>query len=524
MLVVRSKMLPSSGVAKPRGGMAEDPHKRTSRGPSGPRRTVQMRHEPTSHQAALLVVLVGSDAGRRIAVADGVIIGRDVDGRGLVMDEGVSRRHLRVSRQPDGAHLVEDLGSRNGTYVNGQRIEAAPVQSGDKIALGSGTILLFTRNDRYEEQVLRAQKMQALGTRTGDVPHDFDNLLVAIFGNLDYLKSNTTADDAEQCLLEIETAARRAALLTRQLLSVARKRETTREPVDIPALIDEATAVLRRSLPPTVAFHTDVARGLAALGDSAQLMQVLLNIGLNAGHAMPEGGDLTIRGRPWESPTDTRPEGLPAGRYLRIEIEDNGSGMNETALSRAFQPFFSTRPEGTSPGLGLSTAQSVVRDHGGEIEIRSQLGEGTKVFIYLPAVQPSRSHRAAAPQDLAPLRGSVLVIDDELLVRNATARLLQRFGLTVLLAADVDEALPLLAEQPDVVLLSDELRGSSLSTALPLLRQRLPSAQFVVSTSASDTSHTDTLQRLGVDDVLRKPWGARRLWERIWRARHGYGP
>jgi len=490
---------------------------------SGPRRAARTRQNPPMQQTALLVVLVGPDAGKRVTVGDGVIIGRDVDGRGLVIDEGVSRRHMRVSRQADGTHLAEDLGSRNGTYVNGQRIEAAPLQSGDKIAVGSGTILLFTRNDRYEEQVVRAQKMQALGQLAGGVAHDFNNLVLAILGNVDYLKTrdDNVPSDVGECLTEIETAARRAAQLTRQLLSFARKREAVMEPVDIPALVHEATTLLRRTVARNIEFITDVKAGLIVIGDSAQLLQVLINAGINAGQAMPEGGHLLIRAERFSMHGDTMPIGLAPGRYVRIEIQDSGKGMDPETLERAFQPFFSTKPEGEGTGLGLSTAQSVVRDHGGEIDLRSRLGEGTRVSVYLPAAEPSRPLQVASEDVLAPLEGNVLMIDEEALVRNTARRLLRSFGLDVVAADDAEEALRVLERrgaETNVIIVSDELPRASIESIMPSLIKAAPNAKLLVSTSKSDPDRIQELEATGAIGILRKPYGARTLWGKVWTA------
>lgn len=478
----------------------------------------------TAHSAALLVVLVGPDAGKRITVGDGVIIGRDVDGRGLILDEGVSRRHLRISRQADGTSLIEDLGSRNGTFVNGQRVEAAPLESGDKIAVGSGTVLLFTRNDRYEEQVLRAQKMQALGQLAGGVVHDFNNLVLAILGNVDYLKAREQSPpEVHECLDEIETATRRAAQLTRQLLSFARKREAVMEPVDILALVDEACALLRRTLPRGIDLQARVAPGLSVMGDPAHLLQVLLNAGINAGQAMPRGGRLAVRAERCTLSGDTAPKGLAPGRYVRLEIDDDGVGMDAPTLAAAFQPFFSTKPEGEGTGLGLSTARSVVRDHGGDIDLRSEVDQGTRVSVYLPAIEPSRSMQAATEAQLTPLSGSVLVVDEEPLVRNTARRLLEGFGLEVLVAADTDALSQALRDRGtnlDVVIVADELPGTSLETLVPSLREHAPRARILIASSNLEPSRVQALQRMGVTAVLRKPWGARTLWGKVWVALH----
>jgi two-component system cell cycle sensor histidine kinase/response regulator CckA len=265
----------------------------------------------------------------------------------------------------------------------------------------------------------------------------------------------------------------------------------------------------------------DVKAGLGVMGDSAQLLQVLINAGINAGQAMPNGGRLGIRAERFSMHGDTMPIGLTPGRYVRIEIEDTGVGMDADTLARAFQPFFSTKPDGEGTGLGLSTAQSVVRDHGGEIDLRSRVGEGTRVSVYLPASEPSRPLHLAADAPLTSLDGVVLLIDEEPLVRNTARRLLQSFGIDALLAADAVDANLLIdrrAAAIDLVVFGDELPGSTLESLVTELRQRVPGAELVVSTSKTEPERMEQLEQLGVLGQLRKPYGARALWGKVWLA------
>lgn len=216
---------------------------------------------------------------------------------------------------------------------------------------------------------------------------------------------------------------------------------------------------------------------------------------------------------------DTLPSGLTPGRYVRLEIEDDGVGMDADTLASAFQPFFSTKPDGEGTGLGLSTAQSVVRDHGGEIDPRSRVGEGTRVSVYLPAIEPSRPLQAATEETLTPLSGTVLVVDEEALVRNTARRLLQRFGLRVSVAADTTELARVLEEHGrdfDVVIVGDELPGTTVESLISGVRELAPHAQVLVSSSNTEPERVQALERHGVLAVLRKPWGARRLWGKVW--------
>ena len=145
---------------------------------------------PSADPPAQLVVLVGPDAGRRFPVDGDTVIGRDADAAITVRDDGVSRRHSRIRHGSQGEYIIEDLGSRNGTYVNGVRVGTSQLHSGDKVAIGTGTILLFTHHDRYEEQVLQAQKLHLLGQLAGGIAHDFNNLIVTVLGNVTYIKDN----------------------------------------------------------------------------------------------------------------------------------------------------------------------------------------------------------------------------------------------------------------------------------------------------------------------------------------------
>jgi len=491
------------------------------------------RRSPTRETASVpgsahLVVLVGPEAGRLISVGAEVVVGRDVEGSGLLEDDGVSRRHVRVYRSDEDEFHAEDLGSRNGSYVNGVRVTKAALLSGDKIAVGANTILLFTRHGRYEEHILQQQKMAALGQLAGGVAHDFNNLLGAILGNVSFLGSGDRSDGEQaECLADIEMAARRAADLTSRLLSFARRRELTLEPVPVGELVTEATALLRRALPPAVDLQTDESEPrLHVMGDRAQLLQVLMNAGINAGHAMPTGGRLTFR-------TDRQVIGsksltgraeLTPGKYVRLRIEDTGSGMDSQVLSQVFQPFFSTKPEGVGTGLGMATAQSVTREHGGDIDIESHPERGSQVTVYLPATEPSRPDFQDVPDAQTPLKGHVLVADDELLVRSTARRLLRSFGLEVQVAADGQEALELLlGRQFDLAILSDEMRALATDKLVAMLRtQSSTRIEIMISSSRATALRREALEGAGVRSFLHKPFDSRTLYTSVARAMRGH--
>lgn len=470
---------------------------------------------------AHLVVLVGPDAGRRIPVGDEIELGRDVPGEGLLADDGVSRHHVRVARTSDDGFRVVDLDSRNGTFVNGARVREKALQSGDKIAVGARTILLFTRYDRYEAHILQQQKMQALGQLAGGIAHDFNNLLAAVLGNVSYLSSRErpAQQEIDECLAEIEIAARRAAELTRHLLDYARERELALTPVDLSHLIAEATLLLRRALPRRIDIDTEVAPDVWVMGDAALLLQVVMNAGINAGQAMPEGGrlDISVDRETIGASSDTGRAELSPGRYVRIQIADSGVGMDEATLQRVFHPFFSTKPQGQGTGMGMANAQGVVREHGGDIDIASEVDRGASVTVYLPEAEPSKQDVPATLGEVEPISGTVLLADDEPLVRATAQRLLRGFGLDVVVAADGRAVTTLLEEllaqgtTADLAILGDELRLVTTERLLPIVRARAPRMRVLVSSGKLDTEQRAAMTELGAHGFLAKPYDARTL-------------
>jgi two-component system, cell cycle sensor histidine kinase and response regulator CckA len=475
---------------------------------------------------AQLVVLVGPDAGRRYPVADELVIGRDAEVGLAVHDDGVSRRHSRIVRHEAGDFTIEDLGSRNGTYLNGKRITQSPLRPGDKIAIGTGTILLFTRHDRYEEQVLQAQKLHLLGQLAGGIAHDFNNLIVTVLGNVTYLKDNPPAgNELADCLDEIETAARRAAELTSQLMSFSRPHRRSRESVDVGKLIHEVVGLLRRTVPRSLEILTDVAGDLTVSGDASQLLQVMMNGCINAKQAMPHGGVLRVEARPVKPSTGTHAH---KGSFVRIVVEDSGLGMDDAILSRVFQPFFTTKPKGEGTGLGLATAYRIVRDHGGDITMTSELGVGSRLVITLPAAEVEDTVPVSVEHDhQSKLVGRVLVVDDEPLVRSTARRMLERFGLRVSLAVDGVDALAVHAaetERFDVAIVDLDMPNLDGEQTIVQLRARDPHLPVIIASGHADSERTRRLIARGRISLLPKPFDAAGLWRHVCAVLQGGGP
>ena len=300
-----------------------------------------------------------------------------------------------------------------------------------------------------EVQLRQSQKMEAVGQLAGGIAHDFNNLLMAIMSNAELAALDMAAGSAAATHIEeIRGASRRARALTQQLLAFSRKQVLQPRVMDLNSVVRDGEQMLRRligeTIGMTVVLDPDAGHVRA---DHGQLGQVLMNLVVNARDAMPAGGQLTIETFPRAvTPADTRRHrGLRPGTYVVLQVRDTGVGMDDQTKSRIFEPFFTTKPAGQGTGLGLSTAYGIVKQSGGYIAVESAPRMGTTFTIYLPLVQEAHdaAHTATPPAETpaATSRGRVLLVEDETAVREATRRMLRRFGFEVLEAKHGQDAL-----------------------------------------------------------------------------------
>lgn len=461
---------------------------------------------------AHLVVLVGPDVGRRHEVREDQVIGRSHEADIGTDDEGASRRHARIQRVGTGSYEVEDLGSRNGTYLNGARIKRAPLNFGDKIAIGEGTVFLFTRHDAFEDRLLQAQRLQALAQIAGGIGHDFNNMLGAALTNVTHLRTHAAGDEntLQTSLGEIESAVRRAVGLASQLLAFSESRRPVMRPVDVSRLIDDAMRLIRSTLDRRVILSGSIDADLVVLGDASQLLQALMNLCINAGDAMPDGGRLTLRG--------TREPSSDGGSdTVVLSVEDTGRGMDPATRDRVFEPFFSTKSRAKAAGMGLAGVYAIVRDHGGAIRVDSELGKGSQFEIRLPVADAAKAQRFPSgpwPSADTPRGAVVLLVDDEELVRSALRRVLEHAGLEVLTAADGAEALEVFdanRDRVDLVILDLDMPVMDGEAAFGHLRERKGDLRVLISSGFSNPERESDLVAAGVDGVLRKPYDATTL-------------
>ncbi len=346
----------------------------------------------------------------------------------------------------------------------------------------TGVVADITARKAADEQLAQAQKMDAIGQLTGGVAHDFNNLLTPIVGSLDVVRRRLKDDERSQRLLDAGMqAAERAATLTHRLLAFARRQALQPKAVDVGALIDGIVELIRRSLGPAIEIVLDVPRHLpAARVDPNQLELALLNLAINARDAMPGGGRLTI-GADTVGAGTRHAAGLNPGTYVRITAADTGVGMDRATLSRATEPFFSTKGVGKGTGLGLSMVHGLAAQSGGTLQLSSQPGKGTTIELWLPSTDeaPATGSDTAAEPTRARRAAKILLVDDEELVRSATADMLRDVGYEVVEAGSGRQALTVLQSGLDAeALVTDYLmpgmNGAALISELRASSHALP--------------------------------------------------
>jgi PAS domain S-box-containing protein len=418
---------------------------------------------------ALDVITVLDAEGRVVSVSPAVrrVLGYEAEevlGRRfleLIHPEDALAAHQHVSRPHPPDRRVEPLETRCRHRDGSWRVLESVCSD-----LQAGGVVVNSRDvserkaaeaalGESREQLVQAQKMEAVGQLAGGVAHDFNNLLTAIRGFTDLLAAELPERDPRRAFVdEIQGAATRAASLTRQLLAFSRKQVLQPRVLDLNASVADMEKMLRRLIGEDVRFEIDLAPHPATVrADAGQVEQVLLNLAVNARDAMPEGGSLRI------SAARERREGAPGGaghpgEFAVLTVSDTGTGMDEATRARVFEPFFTTKGVGKGTGLGLSTVYGIVQQSGGFVEVESEPGSGTTFRVLLPAVDADAEPERATPvrpADAASASETVLLAEDETAVRVLVRRVLDRAGYRVLEAESGPAALALLDAEPGPV-------------------------------------------------------------------------
>jgi PAS domain S-box-containing protein len=314
----------------------------------------------------------------------------------------------------------------------------------------------FSELRRTEEQLVAAQRLEAVGRLAGGVAHDFNNMLSVILAHAEFLKEELhTSDPMWEDVEEIHEAGKRAAALTRQLLAFSRKQVLEPQVTNLNNVIEGIEGMLRRLLGEDISIEVKPAADLGnVMADPGQIEQVVMNLAVNARDAMPGGGKLTIDTCNVDLDEEYAVEhvSVAPGQYVRLSVSDNGTGMSSDVLKQIFEPFFTTKEKGKGTGLGLSTVYGIVKQSGGNIWTYSEPGLGTSFKIYLPRVDaPAIDHKRSQPAIGATGHETILVVEDEDSVRRATERILRMAGYRVLTAANGGEALLLCEKEHDQI-------------------------------------------------------------------------
>ena len=385
----------------------------------------------------------------------------------LVVKEDKGAVADAVHRNTRGPAMSSDMAVR----LAHQPAEPVALTIAGLRGLGDAAVLLLLKDNSEEaklkRQIAQATKMQAVGQLAGGVAHDFNNILTAIIGHCDLMLMRHTPGDSDyDDIQQIKSNSNRAAGLTRQLLAFSRQQTLRPQILQLPDVVSEVSHLLKRLLGETVVLHTKHGRDLGSVrADPGQLEQVIVNLAVNARDAMvgTGGGTLTIQTYPVRADqvAEIGSEILPVADYAALSISDTGCGIPRHVLGKVFEPFFTTKEVGKGTGLGLSTVYGIVKQSGGYIFADSKVGEGTSFVIYLPVHREEDGSRPAPPPPKVKAEelwgsGTVLLVEDEPMVRTVAERALTRQGYTVITANNGEEALEVLERgEPIDLLISD---------------------------------------------------------------------
>jgi two-component system cell cycle sensor histidine kinase/response regulator CckA len=478
----------------------------------------------------------------------------DRDGRFLTMNEAFRQAGgIKGSRMPvypgdlvvkEDKAAVADAVRRNarGPAMSGDLAVRLSHQTSEPVALtiaglrglGDAAVLLLLKDNSEEaklkRQIAQATKMQVVGQLAGGVAHDFNNILTAIIGHCDLMLMRHTPGDSDyDDIQQIKSNSNRAAGLTRQLLAFSRQQTLRPQVLQLPDVVSEVSHLLKRLLGETVELVVKHGRNLGPIrADPGQLEQVIINLAVNARDAMgPKGGGtLTIQTYSVKADqvAELGSDVLPIADYSALSVADTGTGIPPSVLGKIFEPFFTTKEVGKGTGLGLSTVYGIIKQSGGFIFADSKLDEGARFVIYLPvhreAATAGRTRRAEkAKKDELWGSGTVLLVEDEPMVRNVAERALTRHGYTVITADNGEEALEIVARgEPIDLLISDVVMpGMDGPTVVREARKSRPDLKILFMSGYAEEQLRKSIDIENVN-FLAKPFSVTELAEAARRA------
>ena len=392
----------------------------------------------------------------------------------IIQEKGLITGFEAQLKRKDGNTLWVSINARCAYNENG------------KLLYYEGTMEDITNRKHLESQLFQSQKMEAIGTLAGGVAHDFNNILTAIMGFSSLLQMDMREDDPKRAFVDqILISSEKAANLTHSLLAFSRKQEITLKPLDINNCVKETSKLLKRLLTEDIELKKRLSKKtLIIMGDATQIDQILINLAVNAHDAMPTGGTLSIETEMVildDEFIGMHGYGEP-GKYVLLSVSDTGIGMDEATKARIFDPFFTTKEIGKGTGLGLSTVYGIVKQHNGYITVYSEHGHGTTFRIYLPSVDIEKEQKASPVHNMKKGSETILMAEDDPGIRNFTREILQRYGYTIIEAADGEEAVSIFMENRnriDLIILDVVMPGKNGKEVYDEIVKTSPDMKFI---------------------------------------------
>lgn len=424
----------------------------------------------------------------------------------------------RLRRGPAGKELPSTYTYRTigkAGKVIWNQVSAVPVTwRGNPAILNSARDI--TQQKILENQLVTAQRMEALGAMAGGIAHDFNNLLMAVMGNASLLLMEKDSGDPDYAKLEnIQQYAQKGADLTKQLLGFAKGRKSVLKTTDTNDIMEKSSEMFGRTKK-EIQIHGRYQEGIwSVAADRGQLEQVLLNIYVNADQAMPDGGHLYLEtNNVILDQYATRPFALEPGHYIKISITDTGIGMDEATQKRIFEPFFTTKETAGGTGLGLASSYGIIKDHGGAIGAYSEKGKGTTFSIYLPASGQHVVEEEERSSDTLSSTETVLLVDDEEMIIDVGRELLVKLGFTVITARNGKRAIQVYSKNEDgidIVILDMIMSGMGGGETYDRLKQMNPDIKVLLASGYGMNGLAMGILDRGCDGFIQKPFNMRDL-------------
>ncbi len=404
--------------------------------------------------------------------------------------------------RPDGTERIVE--------VVGMQLE---ISEDNQVRRMFGIAQDITERKRMEEELLRAQKMESIGTLTGGIAHDFNNIMGIILGNTELaLEDVPEWNPAHSTLEEIRTASLRAANIVKQLLSFTRITDQKLQPIEIAVIVKDALKFLRSTIPTTIDIEQDIfVTDETILADPTQINQIMMNLCINASHAMEQmGGKLTITVENVLFDDDSAKDypDLKEGKYVKVMVSDTGPGIDPKIIDRLFDPYFTTKGVGKGSGMGLAVVHGIVKSHSGSITVDSTLGKGTKFIMLFPLAQEKAAVEAETIQEIPRGKETILFVDDEISIAKMAQRMFERLGYKVEMATKPQDALERFTSNPDYfdLVITDmtmpQMTGVDLSEKLMDIRKNIP---IIICTGHSALVDEEKAKEMGLAALLMKP-------------------